>query len=116
MKQKEQQQQQQQQAGGSMDPRFAKMHSDPRFQRFPKKKGKVEIDSRFAGGLQALPAVRGVAAVARGVAAAAQVVKGCCSLALACSVAGYQHTHTTSRSMYALTSSQASRWQAQPTC
>jgi hypothetical protein len=43
------QQQQQQQGGAGMDPRFAKMHSDPRFQRFPKKKVKVEIDSRFAG-------------------------------------------------------------------
>lgn len=48
------QQQQQQQKGAGMDPRFAKMYSDPRFQRFPKKKAKVEIDSRFAGGLGAL--------------------------------------------------------------
>lgn len=38
-----------------MDPRFAKMYSDPRFQRFPKKKAKVEIDSRFAGGSYAVP-------------------------------------------------------------
>lgn len=30
------------------DARFAKMFTDPRFQRFPKKKAKVEIDSRFA--------------------------------------------------------------------
>lgn len=45
-KMKEQQQQQQK----DVDPRFAKMFSDPRFQRFPKKKAKVEIDSRFAGG------------------------------------------------------------------
>lgn len=34
-------------AGG--DERFAAMHSDPRFRRFPKAGGKVEIDSRFAG-------------------------------------------------------------------
>ncbi len=33
---------------GLTDARFAKMYSDPRFQRFPQKKGKVEIDSRFA--------------------------------------------------------------------
>jgi hypothetical protein len=33
---------------GLGDARFAKMYTDPRFQRFPKKKGKVEIDSRFA--------------------------------------------------------------------
>jgi hypothetical protein len=32
-----------------MDPRFAKMLTDPRFQRFPKKKNTVEIDERFAG-------------------------------------------------------------------
>jgi hypothetical protein len=37
-------------AGGT-DPRFAAMHSDPRFSRFPKKKNKVEIDERFAGEL-----------------------------------------------------------------
>ncbi|KAL9269154.1 Pre-rRNA-processing protein esf1-like protein [Drosera capensis] len=29
------------------DPRFAKVHSDPRFQRLPTKKTKVAIDSRF---------------------------------------------------------------------
>jgi len=39
----------QQQQGAGMDPRFAKMYSDPRFQRSPKKKAMVEIDSRFAG-------------------------------------------------------------------
>jgi hypothetical protein len=32
-----------------VDPRFAKMLTDPRFQRFPKRKNKVEIDARFAG-------------------------------------------------------------------
>ncbi|KAF8059100.1 esf1 [Scenedesmus sp. PABB004] len=32
----------------AVDPRFARMHTDPRFQRFPKKKGAVEIDARFA--------------------------------------------------------------------
>lgn len=32
------------------DPRFAAVHSDPRFQRFPRAKAKVEIDERFAGG------------------------------------------------------------------
>jgi hypothetical protein len=31
------------------DSRFAAMHSDPRFSRFPKKKNKVSIDNRFAG-------------------------------------------------------------------
>jgi hypothetical protein len=36
---------------GIGDARFAKMYTDPRFQRFPKKKNKVEIDSRFAGNL-----------------------------------------------------------------
>lgn len=36
--------------GGRMeDTRFAAMHSDPRFRRFPKNATKVEIDSRFAG-------------------------------------------------------------------
>ncbi len=33
------------------DSRFAAVHYDPRFQRFPKAKGKVEIDERFAGEL-----------------------------------------------------------------
>jgi hypothetical protein len=32
------------------DSRFAAVHHDPRFQRFPKAKAKVEIDERFAGG------------------------------------------------------------------
>ena len=31
------------------DSRFAAVHHDPRFQRFPKAKAKVEIDDRFAG-------------------------------------------------------------------
>lgn len=31
------------------DSRFAAMHRDPRFSRFPTKKGTVEIDSRFSG-------------------------------------------------------------------
>ena len=31
------------------DSRFAAVHYDPRFQRFPKAKAKVEIDERFAG-------------------------------------------------------------------
>eukprot|EP00854_Cymbomonas_tetramitiformis_P018225 gene18225-21714_t len=30
------------------DPRFSSVHSDPRFQRFPQKKQKIEIDSRFS--------------------------------------------------------------------
>ncbi|KAG2482679.1 hypothetical protein HYH03_018414 [Edaphochlamys debaryana] len=38
--------------GGKGDGRFAAMHSDPRFQRFPKQKNKVEIDNRFAGMFQ----------------------------------------------------------------
>jgi hypothetical protein len=33
----------------TQDTRFAAMHRDPRFSRFPKKKGTVEIDSRFSG-------------------------------------------------------------------
>lgn len=37
--------------GGKVDPRFAAMHSDPRFQRFPKQKNKVVVDKRFAGTL-----------------------------------------------------------------
>jgi hypothetical protein len=40
---------------GLGDARFAKMYTDPRFQRFPKKKGKVEIDSRFASEKQLMP-------------------------------------------------------------
>ena len=38
--------------GGDMPPqdgRFAAMLTDPRFQRFPRKKQTVEIDERFAG-------------------------------------------------------------------
>jgi hypothetical protein len=37
--------------GGGMvaDSRFAAVHYDPRFQRFPKAKSQVEIDERFAG-------------------------------------------------------------------
>ena len=37
--------------GGALitDPRFAAVHSDPRFQRFPKANRNVEIDERFAG-------------------------------------------------------------------
>lgn len=40
-----------QNGGGGMvaDSRFAAVHYDPRFQRFPKAKSKVEIDERFAG-------------------------------------------------------------------
>ncbi|GIL58605.1 hypothetical protein Vafri_13624 [Volvox africanus] len=30
------------------DPRFAAMHSDPRFQRFPKQKNKLVVDKRFS--------------------------------------------------------------------
>jgi hypothetical protein len=30
--------------------RFAAVHHDPRFQKFPRAKAKVEIDERFAGG------------------------------------------------------------------
>ena len=35
--------------GGMSDPRFAAARSDPRFQRFPKRQKKVDIDQRFAG-------------------------------------------------------------------
>ncbi len=35
------------------DPRFAAVHSDPRFQRFPKTQRKVDIDERFASALRA---------------------------------------------------------------
>jgi hypothetical protein len=40
--------------GGDMpqDSRFAAMLTDPRFQRFPRKKQTVEIDERFAGTLK----------------------------------------------------------------
>lgn len=31
------------------DPRFARMHNDPRFRKFPKNANKVEIDERFKG-------------------------------------------------------------------
>ncbi len=31
------------------DERFARLHSDPRFQRLPKKQRKVQVDKRFAG-------------------------------------------------------------------
>ena len=34
-----------------IDSRFAAVHSDPRFQRFPRAKAKVEIDERFEGAL-----------------------------------------------------------------
>ncbi len=38
------------QRGGLVDDaRFAAMHKDPRFSRFPKKKSTVAIDSRFSG-------------------------------------------------------------------
>jgi hypothetical protein len=41
----------QRQDGGKVvaDDRFAAVHYDPRFQRFPKAKAKVEVDERFAG-------------------------------------------------------------------
>lgn len=38
------------------DSRFAAVHFDPRFQRFPRAKAKVEIDERFAGGRRRRPA------------------------------------------------------------
>jgi len=31
------------------DERFAAVHYDPRFQRFPKAKAKLEVDERFKG-------------------------------------------------------------------
>ena len=31
------------------DPRFARLHTDPRFQRQPQKESKVQVDKRFAG-------------------------------------------------------------------
>lgn len=43
---------------GMADARFSKMYTDPRFQRFPKKNKKVEIDSRFASELQGTVAQR----------------------------------------------------------
>lgn len=44
------------------DNRFAAVHYDPRFQRFPKSKAKVEIDERFAGGCPEPAAAATVAA------------------------------------------------------
>jgi hypothetical protein len=35
--------------GALQDARFASMHRDPRFSRFPKKNSTVEIDKRFSG-------------------------------------------------------------------
>ncbi len=43
------------------DSRFAAVHYDPRFQRFPKAKAKVEIDERFAGEEALPPPVRAAA-------------------------------------------------------
>lgn len=37
-----------QQFGVVQDPRFSRIHVDPRFRKFPKRDGKVEIDDRFA--------------------------------------------------------------------
>ena len=37
--------------GAAADPRFAAVQYDPRFQRFPKAKSKVQVDERFAGKL-----------------------------------------------------------------
>lgn len=37
------------------DPRFAKVHTDARFQIFPNKQRKVEIDDRFKGGRLVIP-------------------------------------------------------------
>ena len=36
-------------AATRQDPRFAAVGTDPRFQRFPKKQKRLEIDERFAG-------------------------------------------------------------------
>lgn len=52
------------------DSRFAAVHYDPRFQRFPKAKAKVEIDERFAG--EAPPPPLEAAAVPRSRAATSQ--------------------------------------------
>ena len=53
-------------AAGKQDPRFAAVGTDPRFQRFPKKQKRVEIDERFAGEsavcMHARPSVSGVTA------------------------------------------------------
>jgi len=35
--------------GTAADPRFAAVQYDPRFQRFPKNKSKVQVDDRFKG-------------------------------------------------------------------
>jgi hypothetical protein len=37
--------------GTAADPRFAAVQYDPRFQRFPKNKSKVQVDDRFKGKL-----------------------------------------------------------------
>ena len=36
-------------AASAVDERFSAVHTDPRFQRFPRKQRHVEIDERFAG-------------------------------------------------------------------
>lgn len=36
-------------AGTAADPRFSAVQYDPRFQRFPKNKSKVQVDDRFKG-------------------------------------------------------------------
>jgi hypothetical protein len=67
---------------GMEDPRFARMHTDPRFQRFPKKKGQVEIDSRFAG---ARPLLVCAALLLRAAAAAARLTAALRACRLLCS-------------------------------
>jgi hypothetical protein len=68
---------------GLGDARFAKMYTDPRFQRFPKKKGKVEIDSRFASetpvDARVQPDLAAAAAALVTAAAAVTLMVGCCS-------------------------------------
>jgi hypothetical protein len=54
-------------AGGeaAADPRFAAMHSDPRFARFPRNNKQLEIDERFSGARLPVPALLAAAATRR---------------------------------------------------
>ena len=52
-------------AASAVDERFSAVHTDPRFQRFPRKQRHVEIDERFAGQCRRKPIVAGPAMACR---------------------------------------------------